>query len=170
VGICKTDEGVLDATGKGFPPDQRRRVPIALGRVGPKRRYPDASHAGKSGITCADMSGFRGNDLGDSGWTLAEAASERLEVGELVVNSLRKLDSALVVHPKCFLEMGEHAGASRDSKGHAAKFTQELVPLLHSDAAASLEQVEQRLDTFHSVRRQLDRASDGVNQPSEDGL
>jgi hypothetical protein len=58
---------------------------------------------------------------------------------------------AFVVCAKGLLETGKYVHASRDRKGHAAKFTKQLVPLLDGDAAA--EQIEQLLDTFQAVRR-----------------
>jgi hypothetical protein len=88
------------------------------------------------------MGWLRENDLSDACRALTEAARQELEVGKLVVNGLRELDSAFIVEAKGFLEMGEHARASRDCKRHAAKFAEQLIPFFGCDAAPSAEQIE----------------------------
>jgi hypothetical protein len=88
------------------------------------------------------MRGFGGNDLGDAGGAVTEAAGEELKVGKLVVHRLRKFHSAVVVEAESLLQMGKHARTARDGKGHAAKFAQQLVPLLEGNSAASFEEVK----------------------------
>jgi hypothetical protein len=85
---------------------------------------------------------FGGNDFRNAGRASAEAACQVFEVGELVVNGGGELDAALVVEAKSFLELGEHANAARDGESHAAEFTEELVPLLRGNSAATAEEIE----------------------------
>jgi hypothetical protein len=47
------------------------------------------------------MCGIAGNNLRDASGTLAEAGREKLEVGELVVDSLGELAAALVAQSEC---------------------------------------------------------------------
>jgi hypothetical protein len=68
------------------------------------------------------VSGFGGNDLGDAGRAFSEAAGEKLEVGQLVVNGFREFHAAFVLQAEGLLEVGEHARPARDGEGHAAKF------------------------------------------------
>ena len=99
------------------------------------------------------MGGFGGNDLSNACGTIAKAACQELEVGELVMNCLGELDAALVVETKGFLEVGEHARSSWDGESHTAEFPQELVPFFGGNTAAAAEEIEQLMDAVESVWR-----------------
>jgi hypothetical protein len=59
------------------------------------------------------MCGIAGNNLLDASWTLTEAGREKLEVGELVVDSLGELDAALVAQTECLLEFQHRRGPEK---------------------------------------------------------
>jgi hypothetical protein len=156
----------LDVERKRLTPHERRRS--CRRRL--RRWDPNAAHARTSRVTRTYMGWLCRNDLSDACRAIAEAARQELEVGKLVVNCLGELDSAFIMEAKGFLEMREHAPAARDGKGHAAKFAEQLVPLLGCDAATTTEQIEELMDAFQAMRRELDGPPNCINQPAEDSF
>ena len=107
----------------------------------------------------------------DSGGALLDVREHPTEVIERVVHSLAQRDSGLKLRLKGMLHVAKHVASTGQNERHGAQLTEDLVPFPHAgpllgdwDAGEDLGQ------PLCSVRRQMHRHADGVDDPAEHHL
>ena len=85
------------------------------------------------------------------------------------MDRLSNLDTVASMSQR-FLEVGEAAGTSRQSKRHAAKLAQKPLPFVDGGSFAAQHGVEDEMESFLPVLRKRDGLGNGVDKPAKDYL
>ena len=168
-GVFPDDKAALEVLWERLSPHEWRRGTMLVG-TGGRRWYPNTTHAYACRVTRTNVGGLREDDLCDASWTFAQATSEKLEVGELVMHGRGKLDAFLVTKAESLLEGDKHSGATRNSKHHASELSNELVPRFDRDAAAATKSVKEFFDAGFAMWWQFDCALNGIEHPAQNGF
>ena len=154
------DHAVLNVLGEREPPERRG---VSFGEE-------DAAHAELGGVSGAQDSRLVRHDFAETCGARAEAEREGFEVVQVGADVLVDPNAMVVGALEAQLEGAKEAGAAGDAKGHKAKFTEEFLPPLDTDALVVPEGVEDCVDARKAVWWELELLLEDVEDPAEDEL
>ena len=157
VAMSGGDQPVLDDLGERPSPDHR-----LAGRI-----EEDATHALLGGVAGTEELGPFGNDLRQVSRARTEVSGESRELLQMQAEVPVDGDPAFGI-----IERLLHDREKPDGAGHAERDESQLaegpLPLADTDAVLGEKVIEEVGEERLAVRRQLERASDGVDDPPED--
>lgn len=161
-GMFEGDQPVGDVLWEVMAPQDGLQVGVG------DRRQPDSSHASAGGIMGTNGNGVVRHKLTQLRWAGAEAVGQVFKIIQLVPHGSSDADAVFVSMAKAFLKQAEEATATRDTNGHAAKFTKGFVPQFGGDFVLATELIKDLLKSDDTMRGELKGFADSVDEPPKD--
>ena len=146
------------------PPEQGRDVGVSSGGE------PDATHASTRGIMSTHSHRVIRNELSNLRGTVSKGVSQVFEVIKHVTHGRGDSNAVLIGVAQAFLQKGEESTGARNTNGHTAQFSKDLVPEFEGNPMFEAERVKQVLEALNAVRGELEGLPDSIDEPPQNNF